>query len=331
MGDRMRRRHFLAALGGAAASWSGAAPARETPARIGFLASGAAASINSAHQIGTIKHGLADNGLAEGRDFAFEARFAAGQYERLPEMAHDLTRSGVSAIIVDAIASARAAQHLVPPVPVIMVSIDDPVGNGLIASLERPGGHTTGTATATAGLTPKILQMQRTILAKAASMAVLYNPANPPSPAFLESFRVRAAAMGASVRSIEFRSREELEAAFRDMAARPPDALHVMMDAATGDLIDRIPALALAHRLPTFATAPEFAGYGGLIGYGASREQLYVRSGYFVKRILDGANPGDLPVEQPSRNELWINLKTTRALDIAMPATLLAAADRLVD
>jgi putative tryptophan/tyrosine transport system substrate-binding protein len=327
----MRRRQFLGIAGGAALAWPYETLAQKSPVRIGFLASGAAASINSAYQIKTIKRGLESNGLIESRDYILEARFSGGRYEQFPEMAHDLAQAGVSVILANTIASVRAAQQLVPAVPVVMVSINDPVGTGLITSLARPGGHTTGVATLNEDLTPKLLEFQRAIIPNARSIAALYNPANPTNTAFVENLRVCANALGMSVMPIEMRSRDDLEAAFAAFPTRRPDTLQVISDSGTLDLSDRIAALALASRLPTFATSPDFAKFGGLMAYGASREQLYIRSAYYVKRILDGANPGELPVEQPSRIELWINLKTAKALDLTIPASMLATADGVIE
>ncbi|HLZ02019.1 MAG TPA: ABC transporter substrate-binding protein [Bradyrhizobium sp.] len=323
----MRRRHFLAALGGAAVSWPCAALAQKALPRIGFLADGAAASINSAYQIRTIKQGLADNGLIEGRDYIFEPRFAAASNERLSEALRDLSGIGVSVILAEAVASVRAAQRLVPPLPVVMIAVDDPVGNGLIAGLASPGGRTTGIATANIEIASKMLGLQRSVLPKAASTAILHSPTN---PGFLDSIRTRAGGLGIAVTPIAFQSRDELEAAFRKLAQKPPDAVQIMLDAQTSDLMDRIPVLALMHRLPAFANTPEFAGFGGLIGYGPSREHIYLRSGYFVKKILDGASPAALPVEPPSRIELWINQNTASALNVSMPASLLASADKIM-
>ena len=327
----MKRRQFLGVLGGAVVALPYRAVAQKALPRIGFLASGAAASISSEQQVKTIKRGLEANGLVEGRDYVFEPRFSGGRYERFPELARELAQAGVSVILVNTIASVRAAQSLVPPVPVVMMSTNDPIAMGLIASLARPGGHTTGVATLAEDLTPKLLEFQRTILPKATSIAVLHNPANPTNSALLKDLRERAGALGMSVAAIEVRSREDLEAAFAALPAQRPDVLQVISDAGLFDLIDRIAALALMNRLPTFATSPDFARLGGLMGYGASRETLYLRSAYFVKRILDGANPGDLPVEQPSKIELWINLKTAKALDLTVPASLLATADEVIE
>jgi len=327
----MRRRQFLGVLGGAVVALPYQAVAQKKLPRIGFLASGAAASINSEVQVKTIKRGLEANGLIEGRDYIFEARFSGGRYERFPELARELAEAGVSVILANTIASVRAAQNLVPPVAVVMMSINDPIGTGLIASLARPGGHTTGVATLAEDLTPKLIEFQRAILPNATSIAAIYNPANPTNSAFLKDLRERADAVGMSVAAIEVRSRDELEAAFAALPAHRPDVLQVISDSGLLDFSDRIAALAMMNRLPTFSTSPDFTRFGGLIAYGASREQLYLRSAYFVKRILDGANPGDLPVEQPSRIELWINLRTAKALNLTVPASLLAIADEVIE
>jgi ABC-type uncharacterized transport system substrate-binding protein len=327
----MRRRHFLGVLGAVAMGLPREAVAQKALPRIGFLASGAAASINSEIQVRTIKRGLEANGLIEGRDYIFEPRFSGGRYERFPEMARELAQTGASVILANTIASVRAAQSLVPPVPVVMMSINDPIGTGLIASLARPGGHTTGVASLNEDLTPKLLEFQRMILPKAISIAALYNPTNPTNQAFLKDLSQRASALGMSVAAIEVRSRDELEAAFAALSAHSPDLLQIVSDSGLLDLSDRIAALALMNRLPTFSTSPEFTRFGGLLAYGAPREKLYLRSTWYVKRILEGANPGDLPVEQPSKIELWINLKTAKALDLPMPASLLGIADEVIE
>jgi putative ABC transport system substrate-binding protein len=163
------------------------------------------------------------------------------------------------------------------------------------------------------------------------SIGTLYNPVNPTNQALLKGLREHAGALGMSVAAIEVRSRDELEGAFAALPAQRPDALLVITDSGLLDLSDRVAALALMHRLPTFATSPDFARFGGLIAYGASREKLYVRAASYVKKILDGTNPGDLPVEQPSKIELWINLKTAKALDLTIPASLLGIADEVIE
>jgi putative ABC transport system substrate-binding protein len=326
----MRRRQFLGVLGAAAIGLPREAIAQKPLPRIGFLAGGAATSINSAVQVKTIKRGLEDNGLIEDRDYVFEVRFAAGRYDQFPELARELAQAGASVILVNTIASARAAQNLVPPVAVVMMSVNDPIGTGLVASLARPGGHTTGVATLGESLTPKLLEFQRAVLPKASSIAVLYNPANPTNSAFLKDLREQADAR-MSVAAFEVRSRDDLETAFVALPAKRPDLIQIISDSSLLDLSDRIAALALMHRLPTFSTSPDFTRLGGLIAYGPSREKLWLRATWYVKRILEGASPGDLPVEQPSRFELWINLKTAKALDLTIPASLLGIADEVIE
>jgi putative ABC transport system substrate-binding protein len=182
----MRRREFIAFVGSAAASWPLAAHAQKEPIRIGFLVAGAAASTNSAIQIDAIKRGLRENGLIEDQDYVLDARFADGNYERFPELARELAQAGARVILVNTIASVRAAQNLTPPVPVVMLAINDPVGTGLVASLARPGGYTTGMATLMEDLTPKLIEFQREVIPKATTIAALFNPANPTNPKFLE-------------------------------------------------------------------------------------------------------------------------------------------------
>jgi putative tryptophan/tyrosine transport system substrate-binding protein len=269
--------------------------------------------------------------VVEGRDYIFEPRFAAAHYERFPQLARELAQAGVAVILANTIPAVRAAQQLVPPVPIVMISIHDPLGTGLIATLARPGGHTTGTAVSGEDLTQKMLELQRGIIPNSSSIAVLYNPANPINPAFVKNLRMHAGGLRMSVQPIGYQSRDELEAAFTTFAPKHPDALWVIADSGTTDLSDRIAALALAHRLPTFSNIPEFARQDGLLAYGVPREPLYFRSGYFVKKILEGTDAGELPVEQPSRVELWINQKTASKLELTMPASLLAAADKVIE
>jgi putative ABC transport system substrate-binding protein len=326
----IKRRDVLAALGGAAASWPWSARAQKPPARIGFLASGAAASINAARQIRTIKQGLSDAGLIESRDYIFEPRFAEGSVDKLAELVGELAKAGVRAIIANSVAAVRAAQQLDPPVPIVMSAIDDPVGNRLVTSLARPGGHTTGLGTASDAFLPLMLELEHVALPKATSVAVLYNPAEPPMSSFVALLRMNANRLRLSVEPVRFASRDELETAFERLAAKPPDIVHLMVNSGTADFMDRIAALALMHRLPALANTPEFATFGGLIGYGPSREQLYLRVGIFVKKILDGANPTDLPVEQPWQAELWINQRTASALGVSLPDSVVAMADKIL-
>ena len=328
----MKRREFLGVIGGGAATvWSSRSLAQKVPKRIGLLGSGAATSVITAAQIAAIKEGLRDNGLIDGRDYVLDARFAAGRYERFPELARELAQAGAGVILTNTIASVRAAQRLMPPVPVVMLAINDPIGTGLIASLAKPGNHTTGLATLNEDLTPKLLEFFRACLPKAGSIAALFNPANPTNVKFVEDLHPPASAMGIVVHPAGLKSPDVLDETFAELAAKKPDALLVLSDSGVVDLSDRIAALAVAQRLPTFSTSPTMAEFGVLLAYGAPREKLFLRAAYFVKRIFDGANPGDLPVEQPTRIELWINLKTAKSLGLDMPLHLQQLADKVIE
>jgi putative ABC transport system substrate-binding protein len=270
-------------------------------------------------------------GLLEGRDYSLESRYAEGKYERFPELAQELARTGVTIILAHTIASVRAAQRLNPPIAVLMLSINDPVGAGLVASLAKPAGNTTGLANLEEDLTTKLLEFQRIIVPAATTMAALFNPRNPTHTYFLEGLRTQAAAFNMKLLPAELTTPDALDDVFTRLAAQRPDTLQIMSDSGIFDVSDRIAVLARMHRIPSFATLPEFVEAGGLLAYGASRRRLFIRSGYYVKRLLEGSQPGDLPVEQPTRVELSINLRTAKALDLMVPTTLLAQADDVVE
>lgn len=327
----MKRREFIGLVGGITVGWPLTAGAQKTPVRIGFLGSGTATSANSAAQIDAIKQGLRDNGLTDGKDYLLEPRFAAGNYQQFPEMARELAQAGVRVILAATIASVRAAQQLTPPVPVVMTAINDPVGSGLVTSLSRPGGVTTGMATLNQDITPKMLEIQRELVPNCKAMAALFNPANPSNLVYVDKLRAIAGESGITVEPVELKSPAGLSDAFAAMAARRTDALLIVADSGTLDQMDRIAASALAQKLPSFASIPEYAQFGGLAGYGPSQRQLNTRAAYFVKKILDGANPGDLPVEQPTRLDLVVNLRTAKALGLDAPPALLARADEVIE
>jgi putative tryptophan/tyrosine transport system substrate-binding protein len=329
--NQLGRREFIGLVGGAAVAWPLKGRAQKAPTRIGFLASGAVDSPFLAYKIDLLKQGLGDNGLIEGRDYVLEVRYAAGNYGRFPELARELVNAGVSVVIANTPASVLAAQRLEPPVPVVMVALNDPVRAGLVESLAHPGGYTTGTSNLNPDLTSKTLEFVRTILPKATIIAALINPQNPTHSAVLDNLRAQAGVLGIAVVSFELESDEALNAVFSSIAERHPDALQIVSDSGFLDLSDRIAAQALAHRLPTFTSSPSFVKFGGLMAYGAVIEPLWIRSGYFVKRIINGTKPADLPVEQPTRIELSINLKTAKALGLSVPETLLARANEVIE
>lgn len=325
----MRRRQLLGLIVGTAAAWTLTARAQPKTVIVGFLGAGAADSTR--HLVEALKQGLRENGLAEGKDYVLELRWAEGLYERFPAFANDLVEKGARVIIVNTIAAARAAQRATSVIPIVMATMNDPVGNGLITSLARPGGNTTGLATLNQDLTPKLIELLREALPKALTIAALFNPANPSNQLYLESARIEARRFGMTVEGYAIKSPSELDSTFGLIAGQRLDGLLVIPDAATLDLRMRIAALALQNRIPVASTDPDLTSAGGLISYGISRRENFRRSAYFVKKILDGAKPSDLPVEQPTRVQLSINIKTAKTLGLTMAPSLLAVADEVIE
>jgi putative tryptophan/tyrosine transport system substrate-binding protein len=324
----MRRRAIIA---GAALAWPVQARAQKTPVRIGILAAGVASSAYGAGQINAIKRGLRDNSLIEGRDYVVEARFAAGNYERFPELARELAQAGARVIVATTITSIQAAQALRPPVPVVMTGVNTPVEAGVITSLARPGRHTTGMATMFEDLTPKLVEIQSESLPGARTIALLFNPANPTNVAFLNRLRVAADAKRMAVAAVPLKSPDQLDQVFTSFTGQRPDALLTVADSALLDLSERIAALALETRLPTFSTLSECAEFGCLMSYGISAFSTCTKAGHFVSKILNGAEAGEMPVEQPTGIEMVINLKTAHALGLSIPPSVLGRADKVIE
>jgi putative ABC transport system substrate-binding protein len=213
----------------------------------------------------------------------------------------------------------------------VLLTINDPVGTGLVASLARPGGHTTGMATLHEDITPKTIEFELEVVPKATVIAALFNPANPSNPPILDKVSAAAGAKGMKVLPFALRSHGELDAVFSTLAAQHPDTLQFIPDAGNVDVADRIATLAIAHRIPTFSNYSNFAILGGLLTYGTTERDLYTQASSYVKRIFEGAAPGELPVRQPTKIELIINLKTAKALDLSLPPTLISRADEVIE
>jgi putative tryptophan/tyrosine transport system substrate-binding protein len=329
----MRRREFITLVGGAAAApsllWPLAARAQSNPAAIGVLGSGFPAS--SAILIEAFKQGMRENGLTEGRDYVLDVRWAKGDYTRFVALADELVQRKVGVIVATTIAAAHAAQRAAPGTPIVMTGLIDPVGAGLIASLARPGGNTTGISNMAQDMTSKGLELLRTMVPTARTFATLFNPANLGNHLIMEDVRTQANTLGVTIQPIEFKGPAELDAIFETAASNGPDALLVLGDATLIDLRERIAALALRHRLPTVSSLPELTDAGGLIGYGPSRRDIYRRAANYVRKVINGAKPADLPVEQPTLIELSINMKTAKTLGIAVPDSLLARSNRVIE
>jgi putative ABC transport system substrate-binding protein len=329
LGSNMKRREFIGIFAGMAAAWPFAARAQQAAARIALLGSGSATT--SGVFVDAFKEGLREHGLIEGQHYVLDPRWAEGAYARFPQLAAELAAQRPRVIMVTTIAAVRAAQRVAPDIPIVMTSINDPVGAGLVASLGRPGGNTTGLANMTEDLTPKVVDILRVVVPKAARIAVLYNPANPSNMPMLARIQGSIEKSGGALHATPFKGAGVIEATFADIAKGSPNALLVINDATIIDMRERIASLALSHRIPAFSSIPEMTDAGGIAGYGTPRADLYRRSAYYVKRIFEGAKPADLAVEQPTRIELSINMKTAKALGIAISDTLMARADRVIE
>jgi putative tryptophan/tyrosine transport system substrate-binding protein len=325
----MRRREFITLIGGTAAAWPLGARAQREAALIGFLISGSAGSF--AIFVDAFKQGMRDNGMVEGRDYVLDLRFAEGDYRRFQTLAAEVAKRKPAVIVVTTITAARGAQRASSTIPIVMTGLIDPVGQGLIASLARPGGNTTGLANLAQDVTPKLVEILRSTFPAIKVIAMLFNPANPANRKLSEAIPTQASSIDVTIRLVEFKTAGELDATFAALTQQPPEALVVMSDAALYDLREPISALALKHRLPTIAYVPEFTDAGALMSYGPPRQAMYRHAADYVKKILAGAKPADLPVEQPTQVELSINLRTAKALGITIPDTVLARADRVIE
>ena len=303
--------------------------AEASPLRIAVLGSGAAQS--SGIFVDALKDGLRDNGLVESRDYVLDVRWAEGNYTRFSAFARDAVDQKAAVILVTTIEAVRAAQRATTTVPIVMTTINDPVGVGLVPNLARPGGNTTGIANLTEDVTPKVVEILRAVVPAARTVAVLFNPANPSNRLMLHTIQTQAGSKGLGFVPTEMKIPAELDAAFEALTPRRADALLVINDATILDQRERVVALAVRHRLPAFSSFPEFTAAGAVASYGPSRLKLYRRSAYYVKRIVDGAKPGDLPIEQPTQIELSINLKAAKGLGLTIPPSLLLRADQIIE
>jgi putative ABC transport system substrate-binding protein len=276
--------------------------------------------------------GMRALGYVEGQNFVLEYRAAEGQYERFPALAAELVRLPVDVLLVPNTPGALAAQHATTTIPIVMVGIGDPVGSGLVASLARPGGNITGLSVLRPELIEKQLEILKDLLPTVSRVAVLYNPANPATTLQVRAAEVAAQAVGVQLYLQEARGPDAFDRAFAAMTRADAGALLVFGDPVFVQHRRRLAALAVTSRLPTMhqIQCAAFVEAGGLLCYGPSLRDVNRRAAYYVDRILKGAKPADLPVEQPMTFELVINLKTAEALGITIPPTLLFQATEVI-
>jgi putative tryptophan/tyrosine transport system substrate-binding protein len=277
------------------------------------------------------RQGLRALGYDEGQNLVIEYRYAEGNLERLPALAAELVRLKVDLIVAVASAATRAVQHATRTIPIVMAGTSDPVGQGLVASLAHPGGNTTGFSNLTVELPEKRLEILKETVPHSTRMAVLVNPDNPPAKSVLNDLTVAAQALRLHLHVVELRHAEELDTAFAAMTQEGADALMVLSDPLLmDDLLGRVADLATKSRLPAMYDWKMYVEAGGLMSYGTSLPERHRRAATYVDKILKGATPADLPVEQSTTFELIINLKTAQALGIMIPPALLFQADEVI-
>jgi putative ABC transport system substrate-binding protein len=330
--DQIKRREFIRLLGGAAAAWPLAARAQQPKVvRLGYLEPQTPTDLVAANLRRQFLLGLRDLGYVEGRHFKMDDRSADGRLDRLPALAAELAHLPVDIFVVGGEAPIRAAMQASDKIPIVMTLAADPVGSGLITSLARPGGNLTGMSALAPDLAGKRVELLKEVVPAVARVAVLWNSSNQSKIAEWKDTQDAARSVALTLRSYEARSPEELDGALVAIRSELPDAMITFADGFTLAFRRRIGSFALANRLPMISELREFAEVGGLATYGTNRADLWRRSASYVDKIVRGANPGDLPVEQPTKFELVINLSTAKALGIEVPPTLSARADEVIE
>jgi putative ABC transport system substrate-binding protein len=329
----MKRREFVALVGGAVASWPLAARAQQPAgrvSRVGYLA--IQSREQQIHLSKAFEEGLRSLGYRVGENVVIEYRYADGQLERPPANAADLVRLGVDVLVTGANPNTVAAMKATTTIPIVMTSGADPVSAGLVASLARPGGNVTGISADTGfEIDAKRLELLKDTLPNLSRVGILWNPDFAPNRSRLTSMREATQTLGLTLVPIEARGLDALEQAFATMVRERAQVLVVLSDGVLFNCRGQIGAMAVRDRLPAISVVREYAEAGLLLTYGPDLPDLFRRSAVFVDKIFKGAKPADLPVEQPTKFELVINLKTAKTLGLTVPPVLLARADEVIE
>ena len=327
----MRRRELVKWGASAAVAWPLIARAQQKPMPvIGYLASSSPGP--SAPNVDAFRQGLSDTGYVEGRNVAIEYRWAEGRYDRLPALAAGLVARNVDLIVASgSTPSALAAKNATSTIPIVFTGVSDPVGAGLVASLARPGGNVTGFGVFFAELLAKRLELLSELVPRAGVIALLVNPSNPDADSMIRDAREAARLKGVQLPILKAGSEGEIDGSFASLAQSHADALIVGDDPFFGSRLEQLVALASRHVVPAIYWRREFAASGGLITYGPSLTANYREAGIYGGKILKGAKPDDLPVQQPTTFKLVINLKTAKMLGLTVPQSLLARADEVIE
>jgi putative tryptophan/tyrosine transport system substrate-binding protein len=328
--DQLKRREFISLLSGAAAAWPLGAGAQQAASRrrIGVLLVGLSPESKEAQHF---RRGLRDAGYSEGRDLVIEWRSAKGDYDRVPELVADLVRSRVEVIVLDSTVATEVAKRSTSTIPLVMALVVDPVGSGLVKSLAHPGENVTGLSMMTTELNSKRLQLLMEVTPQLTRAAVLWNPDHPFHAKVVDDLKAIASSLSIELSSVGVRTPEQFGPAFSDVSRAKAQALYVVEDPIFFAHRMTLLELASSARLPTIHELRRFPEAGALMSYGPDLHDLFRRAAFYVDRILKGETPADLPVQQPTKFELVINLKTAKALGLEIPPTLLALADEVIE
>ncbi len=324
----MRRREFITLVGGAAAWPLPTRAQQSTMPVIGFFRSTSAD--DSTDLLAAFRRGLGESGLAEGHTVTIEYRWARGHFDQLPEIASELVRRKVAVIVANNNA-ARAAKFATRAVPIVFVSGSDPIKDSLVASLNRPGGNVTGITFLVNELGPKRLEVMHELIPQAATIGILVNPNSPAGQTEAKAVMVSAQTIGQQIEILNATDQNEIDKAFATLSQRRIAALLLIADALFYSQRNQLVALAGQYAIPTIHYLREFAAAGGLMSYGTSITDAYRRAGIYAGRIVKGESPADLPVEQSTKVELVINLKTAKTLGLTFPLSLLGRADEVIE
>jgi putative ABC transport system substrate-binding protein len=297
--------------------------------RIGFLGDGPRAE-RASISIEPFREGLRELGYVEGQNVVIEERWSEGKAERLPDLFAELIRLNVDVIVTHGVRATKAAQNATKTIPIVMAVSPDPIGTGLVASLARPGGNTTGMTDQVAELSDKEIQILREVVPRTKRVAILWNESNPGARFTFEQTRNAATKSGLEIVTVAVRGPEDLDGAVERAASGRPDALIVIHDVLTVGHRVKIARLALKHGLPSICASSPFVDAGGLVAYAPSLPGFFKRAAVFVDRIFRGAKPAEIPIEQPTTFQLRINLKTAKALGLTIPPSVLARADEIL-
>ena len=321
----MKRREFIALLGSAAAALPLSAAAQPEFPRIGFMGNSTAAL--EANLLDAFREGLRELGYEEGRNIVIEYRWANGAYDYFPVLVAELIAAKVDAIVTAGTPAALAVKNATTNVPLVMVAVGDPIGTGLVPSLARPGGNLTGLSSIAPDLEGKRLQLLREVTPALSHVAMFINSLNPFHISSMEQARAAAQAMGIKLQLHDIRKSEDLDDAFTAIRKERPDALLILADRVFLHNRERIVDFANEQRLPNVSAYKELVEVGGLMSYGPSYEDMHKRAAIYVDKILKGAKPADLPIEQPSKFTFIVNLKAAKTLGVTVPSQLLGLVD----